>query len=218
MTTFAKIVTQHLAGCNKAMNVCVTDDQMHRITAYADLLDLWSRRINLTAIKKPQEVAEKHFADCLAAVSFLSTYHSIIDIGTGAGFPGIVIKIMCPDTDMVLVDASRKKVNFLKEVIRTLGLKKIQAIHQRIESLGDDPVYAGRFDAAVCRAYSSLSLFVEQAVPLLSKQGVCVAMKGPQVYEELKDDDLSGYEYTVHSYMLPFEKSDRTIVQLRLKA
>ena len=111
------------------------------MTIHAKELMMWNKKINLTAIKQPLKIAEKHFIDSLAAASFIKNKNSIIDLGSGGGFPGIPLKIMNPLLHVVLVDSSRKKINFLKHVIRLLGLQVIDAIHSRAQDLHDKDLY-----------------------------------------------------------------------------
>lgn len=204
----------HLQNGLKALKIKFSDDQVQLLTIHAKELMIWNKKINLTAIKQPLKIAEKHFIDSLAAASFIKNKNSIIDLGSGGGFPGIPLKIMNPLLNVVLVDSSRKKINFLKHVIRLLGLKGIDAIHSRAQDLHDKDLYKAGFDAVISRAFTELSNFVELASPFLNKKGTIYAMKGKQAKKEITPELLENFNITTDYYMLPFEKSDRYIITL----
>ena len=199
------------------LNYHLSPLQMEQIRVYASQLMLWNKKINLTAIRKTEEIAEKHFIDSIAASTFLPAADRVVDIGSGGGFPGIVFKILDPDLDMVLVDASQKKVNFLKHVIRTVGLEGIEAIHARVEALQRLSPYAGSFDLAVSRAFSALDKFVGLAQPLIKPDGWISAMKGKNFSEEIFSSIKAAYDIQTDHYQLPFEKSDRYMLLLKQK-
>jgi len=198
----------------KYLNINVSGQQAQLMELHAKELMLWNKKINLTAIKQPMQIAEKHFIDSLAAASFIKNKKSLIDLGSGGGFPGIPLKIMNPVLNVVLIDSSRKKINFLKHVIRLLGLKGIEAIHSRAQDLHDKDLYAAGFDAVISRAFTELSNFVELASPFLNKKGTIYAMKGKQAKKEITPELLENFNITTNHYMLPFEKSDRYIISL----
>ena len=204
----------HLQNGLKALKIKFSDDQVQLLTIHAKELMIWNKKINLTAIKQPLKIAEKHFIDSLAAASFVKNKNSIIDLGSGGGFPGIPLKIMNPLLNVVLIDSSRKKINFLKHVIRLLGLKGIDAIHSRAQDLHDKDLYKAGFDAVISRAFTELSNFVELASPFLNKEGSIYAMKGKQAKKEITPELLENFNVTTDYYMLPFEKSDRYIITL----
>ena len=204
----------HLQNGLKALKIKISDDQVQLMTIHAKELMIWNKKINLTAIKQPLQIAEKHFIDCLAAASFIKNKNSIIDLGSGGGFPGIPLKIMNPLLNVVLIDSSRKKINFLKHIIRLLGLQGIDAIHSRAQDLHDKDLYIAGFDAVISRAFTELSNFVELASPFLNKEGTIYAMKGKQAKKEITPELLEKFNITADHYMLPFEKSDRYIITL----
>ncbi|RPJ15255.1 MAG: 16S rRNA (guanine(527)-N(7))-methyltransferase RsmG, partial [Desulfobacteraceae bacterium] len=135
----------------------------------------WNLKTNLTAITDPFEVAVKHFIDSLAPARTIPPGSSMLDIGSGGGFPGIPLKVVLPSLSVTLVDSSRKKISFLKHVIRTMGLDGIDAFQARAEEL---PEKTERFDIVICRAFSSLDKFIESALPVLSENGIMSALKG----------------------------------------
>ncbi|MFO7494878.1 MAG: 16S rRNA (guanine(527)-N(7))-methyltransferase RsmG, partial [Desulfobacterales bacterium] len=149
-----------------------------KFAVHARELLRWNQKMNLTAITDPAAMALKHFVDAVAALRVLPPGGRLLDIGSGAGFPGIPLKIARPALAVTLVDASRRKVSFLNHLIHTLTLEEAVARHVRVEALAADPHYAGRFDVVICRAFSDLAGFVAAGLPLLAPGGRLVAMKG----------------------------------------
>jgi len=188
-------------------------------SVYASELLTWNRKINLTAITNPKDIAAKHFLDSLAPAEFIPEGARLLDIGSGAGFPGIPLKILKPSTAVLLIDAVRKKINFLKHVLRTLNLESIEARRIRAEDLLKDPDNAFTFDVIISRALSDLSLFVKNALPLLAKQGVIIAMKGKIDSEELDAvrEDVPGGNYSleIEKYELPPLGNPRSLVIIK---
>ena len=186
---------------------------------HASELIKWNRKINLTAITRPQDLTVKHILDSIAPASFIPNNARMLDMGSGGGFPGIPLKILKPALNVMLIDGTRKKVNFLKHVLRTLKLDHIEALHLRAEDISADPAYANSFDVVISRALSSLKLFVQMALPLLAKPGIIIAMKGEVSPEELDAVNLDGIEDCYHleikPYKLPSIKATRSIVIIR---
>lgn len=145
----------------------------------------WNQKINLTAITDPAAVAVKHFVDAVAALRVLPPGGHLLDIGSGAGFPGIPLKIARPALVVTLVDAARRKVSFLNHLIRTLALEQTLARHVRVEALAADRHQAGCYDVVVCRAFADLAGFVAVGLPLLAPGGRLVALKGPSAEAEV---------------------------------
>ena len=170
------------------MGIHVTHDQIRLMAAHGAQLILWNKKINLTAISDPLAMAEKHFIDAMAVGSFLGQEKRIMDMGTGAGFPSLPLKILYPALDFVLVDASRKKVSFLKHVIRTLGLENIDALHSRVEDLAENKFHGHGYDAVISRAFAGLEKFVGLALPFLNTGGCIYALKGKQAAAEITPD------------------------------
>jgi 16S rRNA (guanine527-N7)-methyltransferase len=202
------------AKCLKDLNINVSERQAQLMNLHAKELMLWNKKINLTAIKEPVQVVEKHFIDCLAASSFIKNEKSIIDMGSGGGFPGIPLKIMKPDLKIVLMDSSRKKINFLKHVIRLLDLKSIEAVHTRVQDLHENILYKNKFDAVFSRAFTELSNFVDLASPFLNKKGTIYAMKGKHAKKEITSQLLEKFHITTNHYTLPFEQAERYMIKL----
>ena len=162
----------------------LSEEACDKFVAYYDLLIDWNTRMNLTAITEPEEVVKKHFYDSLAALPYLRDGAKVADVGTGAGFPAIPLLIMNPTLKITLVDSLNKRITFLEEVLKTLGLSA-ECVHARAEDFGRDPNVRGRFDATVSRAVASLPVLLELTVPLLKVGGKAYCYKG-DASEELK--------------------------------
>ena len=204
-----------------ALAIEVADDQVRAMNAHARLMLEWNRTTNLTAITDPNEVAVKHYVDSLAAVLWIGEGVRILDAGSGGGFPGIPLKILRPELSITLVDSVRKKVSFLKHAIRTIGLEGIDAVHGRLEALGESPHYRGAVDMVVCRAFSSLKTFAEQTAEFLAPGGSLLALKGPQTDHPLETAGngsttrLGGRSFAIHvyRYQLPILNLQRRAVR-----
>ncbi len=166
----------------KRLRPDLTAEQLDRFDAYYALLLEWNERMNLTAITEQEDVARKHFVDSLAAEPYLRKGARTIDVGTGAGFPGVPLLIVRPDLKLTLLDALNKRLVFLETVCRTLGLNA-ELAHLRAEDAGRDPAYRERFDAALTRAVAALPVLIELTVPLLQVGGVGIAYKGDAARE-----------------------------------
>ena len=202
--------------------------QTHLLVAHARELIHWNKRINLTSIKDPLEIAVKHFVDSLSPAPLIPPYSTLLDIGSGGGFPGIPLKVAIPSLAVTLIDASRKKVSFLKHVIRMLKLPTIEARHIRAENLANDLEYTMRYDVIVSRALSKLDSFVAFAYPLLAENGVIIALKGrvdrmelnalkPFIFLPANDPESKPirFSFSIEAYTLPVLKSQRSLIVLR---
>jgi 16S rRNA (guanine527-N7)-methyltransferase len=185
---------------------------------YLDLLLKWSKTMDLTAILDPEQIRSKHFEDSVAAVPFLKDVKTLIDIGTGAGFPGIPIKIECPKIHVMLLDSTRKKINFCRQVIFDLGLSGIEAFQGRAE---DPEIFRtrGPFDAVISRATWPLEVYLELAEPYFAEGGRVIAMKGAKWAEELgkADNIVKKYDLKLdqtHTYTIG-ENEKRCLVIFR---
>jgi 16S rRNA (guanine527-N7)-methyltransferase len=155
----------------------ITEEACDKFVAYYELLIDWNTRMNLTAITEPEETVKKHFLDSLAALPFLPENARVADVGTGAGFPSIPLLIMRRDLRFTLVDSLNKRIVFLQEVLKTLGLSA-ECVHARAEDFGRDPKYRAGFDAAVSRAVAALPTLLELTVPLLKVGAKAYCYKG----------------------------------------
>ena len=199
----------------ESMGLMLDDARLDTLAFHGAELIKWNKKFNITAITEPREVAVKHFVDALALVPYVPRNTTVIDVGSGGGFPGLPLKICRPDVHVVMVDASRKKISFINHVIRMSGLTHAQGIHSRVEDLAKDPAFSGRFDVVVSRAFTALGRFVDLALPLLSDAGTVIAMKGKLSHGELDSLGSSDVQVDVHRYHLPFGDHQRSIVQVR---
>lgn len=179
----------------------------------------WNRKINLTSITLPRDIAVKHFVDSLAPAQFISKNARLLDIGSGGGFPGIPLKILKPSLSVLLIDGVRKKANFLRHVLRTLKLESIKVLQVRAENLVEDPAFLNSFDVVISRALSSLDVFVDLSMPLLAAHGIMIAMKGevnPSELEKLQSSaPPNRYHIEVKNYRLPSMDAPRSMVIIR---
>lgn len=163
----------------------LSDEKYNKFQKYMNLLIEWNKNINLTAITDKDEIELKHFVDSLTINKYISDNSKVIDVGTGAGFPGIPLKIYNESLDITLLDSLNKRINFLNHVIEELKLNKIKAVHSRAEDAAKNPDYREKFDVATSRAVANLSTLVEYLLPFVRVNGICICMKGPNVEEEL---------------------------------
>lgn len=200
----------------KSLGLSLTQEIAGQFSVYALDLLKWNRKMNLTAITEPLDVAVKHFLDSLAPAHIIPHGASLLDIGSGGGFPGIPLKILMPSLSVTLTDASLKKVNFQKQVIRSLNLRGIEAVHVRAEEMSRAPKFAKDFDVIVCRAFSALNLFAETALPLLAEKGTMIALKGKISQKEIETAHSKigkdRFELEVKTYLLPYLAAERAIV------
>ena len=202
----------------KKINIELTTDQLKQLERYYELLVEWNEKINLTAITKKEDVYLKHFYDSLTMnkIVDLSKVETMCDIGTGAGFPGLVIKIVFPNIKMTLVDALEKRIKFLNEVIKELGLTNIETVHARSEEYAK--VNRNKFDVTTARAVAHLSVLLEYAIPMTKVNGNFIAMKA-NVTDELDESKnaLSKLFSKITGkieFELPNENGQRTIIKI----
>lgn len=169
------------------INIEISDRQIEMFFCYMNLLLEWNGKINLTAITEPEDIILKHFVDCATILKYIKEEDKIIDIGTGAGFPGIPLKILNEKLDITLMDSLNKRINFLNEIINKLDLKNIIAIHARAEELARNKKYREKFDIATSRAVANLSTLSEYMLPFVKREGMVISMKGSNIEEEVKN-------------------------------
>jgi len=209
----------------KFFNVNVGLKEVRQFSIHAGELLKWNLKINLTAMTDPFEVAVKHFLDSIASAGIIPAGSSMLDIGSGGGFPGIPLKVVIPTLSVTMVDSSRKKITFLKHVVRTIGFEGVEAIQGRVEELAGS---SKLFDVIICRAFSSLEKFVGSALPLLAPEGVIISLKGKIDIEELQsvrgsEDEKQGngkiqgipIDINIKKYFLPFIDSERAIIIIK---
>ncbi len=204
----------------KEYGISLTGIQVQKFFKYKDVLMEWNKKINLTAIEEDKDIVIKHYIDSLSALSYLEdTPLSVIDIGTGAGFPGIPLKIAYPILNIVLLDSLEKRVKFLNQAVADLDLKGITAVHGRAEDFGLKKEYREKFDIAVARAVASLPVLLEYCMPFIKTGGRFIAMKGSSI-EELGASEkalrvLGGEIEKVDGITLPFSDIKRNIVVIK---
>ncbi len=224
--SFEKQLLRETAALPFALN----REQTEQLFRYYELLVEKNKVMNLTAITEESEVVTKHFTDSLSIIKactaekqsiFAETEgKKLIDIGTGAGFPGLVLKIAFPDLRVTLSDSLMKRLHFLDEVIVELGLKNITTLHGRAEDLGRDKKWRGQFDFAVSRAVANMAVLSEYDLPFVKKGGYFLAMKAGNVEEELKGAEkaigiLGGKTEGIAHFHLPETDIERSIVVVR---
>lgn len=201
-------------------NIEISDNQLEKFDKYMQLLLKWNEKINLTAIIEPDEVKIKHFLDSLTLLKYIKDEDKVIDIGTGAGFPGIPLKIMKPNTNITLLDSLNKRINFLNLVIEELDLKNIEAIHGRAEEFARNKLYREKYDIAVSRAVANLSTLTEYMLPFVKVGGRCICMKGANVKEELDKaknaiQELGGKIEKIDNFYLSNNDNERNIIIIK---
>ena len=179
-------IRQTLIDKAKAMGWKVTQEQAGQFQTYMELLLEWNEKMNLTAITEEREVAEKHFADSLLPMELIPQNARCIDVGTGAGFPGIPLMIMRPDITVTLLDSLNKRLIFLNEVIRALGLEgRAKTLHMRSEDAGRAAAHRDAYDVALSRAVANARVLAEWTAPFVKRGGVSIMYKGAAAKEEL---------------------------------
>ena len=212
--------------CNK-INIEISDDQINCFEKYYELLIEKNKVMNLTAITDKEDVIVKHFIDSIALIPYLldkginiNNELKIIDIGTGAGFPGLPLKIMMPDVKFTLLDSLNKRVSFLNEVIDELKLKDIVALHGRAEDYASDNKYREKYDICVSRAVANLSTLSEYCIPFVKKDGFFISYKAGESEEEINNSKnaikiLGGKINKVEEFVLPGTDASRVFVFIR---
>ncbi|MDR6225372.1 16S rRNA (guanine(527)-N(7))-methyltransferase RsmG [Desmospora profundinema] len=204
----------------EAWNLSLTARQQEQFERYGRQLLEWNEKMNLTAITAEEEVFVKHFFDSLTLISALpmDRVQSLVDVGTGAGFPGIPLKIVFPDIRLILLDSLRKRVQFLQEMAECLGLKAVEAVHGRAEEVARQRSYREQFDVATARAVAKLDVLAEYCMPFVRKGGWFVAMKGHDVENEIQGADHAlrtlggGENVSVLPFSLPKEAGKRHLI------
>lgn len=201
----------------KEINLDIDRSKIVKFYEYMNLLLEWNEKINLTAITEQNDIILKHFIDCLTIKKYLKDNDKIVDIGTGAGFPGIPLAIMSEANKFTLVDSLNKRVNFLNDVKEKIDLKNIEAIHSRAEEFGQNKIYREKYDIAVSRAVANLSVLLEYLLPTVKVGGKVICMKGSQVQDEINEakyalKELGGVIKLTDEFCLPETDMKRNII------
>ena len=201
----------------KKVNIEIDNKKEEQFYNYMKLLLEWNEKINLTAITEQNDIILKHFIDSITINKYIEQSNSIIDIGTGAGFPGIPLKIMNQNKKITLVDSLNKRINFLNEVCKEISLENIQCIHARAEELASDLEYRENYETVVSRAVARLNVLIEYMLPFVKKGGLCICMKGPNIDGELEEAKnaikvLGGKIKSVESFFLPDSDIERNVI------
>ena len=201
----------------KRINIEITEEQIEKLNMFYNLMIEWNEKINLTRIIEEKEVYLKHFYDSLTLnkVVNLKEVNTLCDVGTGAGFPGIVLKIVFPNLKITLIDSLQKRVKYLNEIIKKLELNNIEAIHSRGEN------YKGKYDVVTSRAVANIEKLVDYTMHLVSKEGIFVAMKA-KIENELTKEvrNIIEKKYIIikeEKFNLPIEQSERTLLVIKNK-
>ncbi|MEB6257398.1 16S rRNA (guanine(527)-N(7))-methyltransferase RsmG [Mammaliicoccus sciuri] len=205
----------------KESGITLTDKQIKQFGTYFEMLVERNEKINLTAVTEKEEVYLKHFFDSVTPSFYIdfNEIETICDVGAGAGFPSIPLKIVYPHLQITIVDSLNKRIKFLNELAASLDLDKVNFVHDRAETFGKSQQYRESFDLVTARAVARLSVLSELCLPLVKKGGQFVALKGSQGNEELEDAQfaisvLGGEVKTVNEFTLPLEESMRQIITI----
>lgn len=208
-----------LTNQTAALNIRLTDAQVQQFVDYQTLLLAWNEQMNLTAIRKPGLIETKHFLDSLTCATVMGDLNgrSLLDLGTGAGFPGLPLKILFPDLRLTLVESIAKKTRFLDAVVTALGLTHVTIIPERAEILGHDPAHREHYDWVVARAVADLSVLLEYLLPFCRVGGHVLAQKGESAAAEIAAaahawQILGGATPQLHETGLPADAGIRHLV------
>ena len=202
-----------------SLGIKLTEKQQNQFLRYYELLTEWNKVMNLTSITDYDEVCEKHFVDSLCIVKALDLTHvdNLIDIGTGAGFPGIPLKIVFPHLKITLLDSLNKRIRFLQAVTEELGLEEVETLHGRAEDFAKDSVYREKYQLCVSRAVANLAVLSEYCIPYVMPGGKFVSYKSGEIEEELNQSEkavrlLGGKAANTEKFCLPGSDIRRSLV------
>ena len=212
-----KIFYEKIQENSKVLGFNFSVEQLEKFYKYMNLLIEWNEKMNLTAITEPNDIILKHFIDSITINKYIENNAKVVDVGTGAGFPGIPLSIIRTDLQITLVDSLNKRLIFLQEIKKELELKNIDIVHARVEEIGQNKNYRETFDIATSRAVANLSTLSEYLVPLVKIKGKCVCMKASDAEEEIKQAEnavniLGGKIVKVEKFNLPNSDIGRTII------
>ena len=202
--------------------IVLNEQQWMKFEQYHSLLAEWNQKMNLTAILDRDDIYVKHFYDSISLSFFvpLSDIETIADIGSGAGFPSIPLKIVYPHLKVTIIDALNKRITFLRHLVETLGLEHVDCVHARAEDAARLPEHRDAYDLVTARAVAKMNVLNELCLPFVKRSGLFVAMKGSQIKQELGEAEtsfrlLNGELEHVHRFLLPEEQAERHLVVVR---
>ena len=205
---------------SNVLGICFLVEQTEQFFEYMNLLIEWNEKMNLTAIIDPEEIILKHFIDSITILKELEDNSKIVDVGTGAGFPGIPLSIMNTTLKITLVDSLNKRLIFLQEVVDRLNLKNIEIVHARAEEFGQNKKYRESFDIATSRAVANLSTLSEYLIPLVKVNGKAISMKASEAQEEINEakkaiEVLGGKIEIIEEFNLPQSDIGTTVIIIK---
>ena len=194
----------------------ISENEIEKFYQYMKLLLEWNEKINLTAITDEEEIIKKHFIDSLTISKLIKEDTSVVDVGTGAGFPGMPLAIT-KKVNVTLVDSLNKRINFLNIVKDSIKLENVNTVHSRAEEVGQNEKYREKFDYAVSRAVAPINVLLEYMLPLVKVGGYCLCMKGPKVIDEMQGienvaEKLGGKHIKLEELEIPGEESRKNVI------
>lgn len=206
----------------KEKGIELSPSQLGQFETYYELLVEWNEKMNLTAITEKEEVYLKHFYDSISAAFYfdLTKPYTLCDVGAGAGFPSIPLKICFPQLHVSIVDSLNKRISFLEHLAESLKLDNVSFYHDRAETFGQKPEHRGAYDIVMARAVARMSVLSELCLPLVKENGTFIAMKASSTKEEMDAGKkaittLGGRVDEIHHFLLPMENSERNIITIK---
>lgn len=207
---------------NKAniLGIKLSEAVLEKFYGYMQILLEWNEKMNLTAITDEKEIIVKHFIDSLTVQKYIIEKQTVMDIGTGAGFPGIPLKLLYEENQFILIDSLNKRIQFLEEIKKELNLRNLELIHARAEELAKNKAYRENVDVVISRAVANLRVLVEYMLPFVKANGICICMKGPNINEEIEESKnaikiLGGELIKIDKFLLPETNIERNIIIIK---
>ena len=215
-----EIFKQMLKENAEIIGVKLDDCMLEQFCNYKELVIEWNEKINLTAITERNDVFTKHFLDSILSVDIIKEGASVVDVGTGAGFPGIPVKILNKDNQVVLFDSLNKRLKVLEDIIEKIGLSNIETLHGRAEETFKNKNHREKYDIATSRAVAPLNVLVELMIPAVKVGGICICMKGNNAESEIEEakkaiKELGGEIIKVEKLVLPQLNLERNIITIK---